>query len=241
MNKYNIITIRVFLFITVGIALYFYYPFAYRTFASLTNNDWHDSAGTFAAGGSFRSNYEILVNIFLLGSFIIGFIALPGMFLFNAWRLNKKMTAPHPARRTKQARRGIKNCTIAGVDEKLLLNAYNQLQHIEVAMDTRLAKIKEDLVTELYEKMQSMFVRKTEAEQWLHKTQVLYKSGNYGAALRSCNSAIELSPTGLAYYIRGALRHREGQDEAAVDDLKTAAKLGYQKAQDFLIAKGVAY
>jgi tetratricopeptide (TPR) repeat protein len=246
MDKYSATTIRIFLFLIVAYALYLYYPFAYRTFAFLVNIDWHSSSAPLVQEQTSLDDpspaFELFTNIFLLGTFIVGFFALPGIFLFYMWQVIKKVkTNSAQTQKSRRERYGSKDRTIAGIDEKLLLNAYNQLQHIEAAMDAKLAKIKEELVTELREEIRSMFESKKVAEHCLAKARALYKSGNHEEALGSCNSAVELSPSGLAYYIRGVVHHKLGLNNAAMDDLKTAAKLGYQKAQDFLTTKGVSY
>jgi tetratricopeptide (TPR) repeat protein len=167
---------------------------------------------------------------------------LPGAFLFYMWQLVKKVkfhsSQTQKAGRSSRRREG---SIIVGVDEKLLLNAYNQLQHIEAAMDAKLIKIKDEIVAELREELHIIFDKKVQAEQCLGKTRILYKSGQYAEALRECNSAVELSPSGVAHYIRGVLHHKLGLDEAAMVDLKTAAKLSYQKAQAFLATQNVSY
>ena len=238
--------IRIFLFLSVGYALYLYYPFAYRIFANLINSEWQNSYGSVAAGhytiGKQNHSFGFLRDVFLLGSFVVAFFALPGVFVFYLWQLTKRLKInPTPSRKSHRGGRIKKEYTTAGIDGKVLLNAYNQLQHIEMAIDTKLSKIKEDIVTELREELRNLFVRKAEAEQCLDRAQTLYRSGQYEEALGECNRAVELSPSGVAHLIRGVVHHKLSLDEAAMNDLKTAANLGFQKAQKFLTAKGVSY
>jgi len=246
MNKYSVMAIRIFLFLVVGYVLYLYYPFAYRIFANLINSEWPNSYGSFAAGhysiGKQNHSSGFLRDVFLLGSFVVAFFALPGVFVFYLWQLTKRLKIdPTPSRKSNRGSYKKMDHNIAGFDEKLLLNAYNQLQHIEAAIDTKLTTIKEDIITELREELRNMFDRKAEAGQCLDKARSLYKSEQYEKALGECNSAVELSPSGVAHFIRGVIHQKLSLDEAAIDDLKTAAKLGYQKAQNFLTAKGVSY
>jgi len=246
MNKYSVMTIRIFLFLTVIVTLYFYLPFAYHFFVKLNTIELHNSSGQFAAGRNLSLNrkhsYEVLSYLLQLVAFIVCFFALPGGFLFCIWHLSKRLKKDSsPPRKTRIGGRWKKDRTIAGFDGKLLLNAYNQLQHIEAAIDNKMTKIKEDIVTEMREELRNMVERKAEAEQCLGKARTLYKSGLYEEALGECNNAVELSPSGVAHYIRGVIHHKLSQDEAAINDLKTAAKFGYQTAQDFLTAKGISY
>ena len=59
-------------------------------------------------------------------------------------------------------------------------------------------------------------------------------------AVEAYTSAIALIPTyAEAYYNRGLVYDKLGNQNRAVEDQKTAAKLGYKPAQDFLNSKGI--
>ena len=240
--------IRLIMFLIVVVTFYFYYPFAYHTFLAIIQGDWWNSNhGLIASTETTLTEdngltFAFINNILIILLFVVCFFALPGGLLVSIWHISKKLASrSNGQNRSRRGGHSKKDRTIAGFDEKLLLNAYNQLQHIEAAIDTKLTNIKEDIVTELREEIRNMFDRKAEAEQCLGKARTLYKSGQYEEALGECNSAVELSPSGVAHYIRGVIHHKLSLDEAAMDDLKTAAKLGYQKAQDFLTVKGASY
>lgn len=85
-----------------------------------------------------------------------------------------------------------------------------------------------------------MYDMKTEADNCVDKARTLLRTEKYDEALKACNMAVELTPFGAASYVRGAVYHKMGIEEQALNDLNTAATLGYQKAQDVLSVMGVA-
>jgi tetratricopeptide (TPR) repeat protein len=63
---------------------------------------------------------------------------------------------------------------------------------------------------------------------------------NYKKAMKDYNSAIELNPKfAAAYYDRGNAYGRHGNRERSIQDLKVAATLGHQGAQNFLENEGI--
>jgi tetratricopeptide (TPR) repeat protein len=110
-----------------------------------------------------------------------------------------------------------------------------------LAFETKLAALKEGIMTELRDEMQRKFDMKAEAEACIDKARAIYKAGNYEMALDECSRAIAMAPFAAAYYIRGAINHKMGQDEQAMNDLKESANLGYHKAQNFLASKNISY
>ena len=235
MNKHTVIITRTFLFLTVIFALYHYYPFADRIFATLINIDSYNSIRTLTA-----KNYVFTI-IFHLVSFIVGFLVLPGIFLFFMWQLTKKVkTVSTHTRKSSRGSRVIKHRTIAEVDEKSLKKIYNQLRHIELEIDSKFQSLNEELLTEINSEILRMFNMKTEADNCVEKARTLLRTEDYDEALKACNKAVELTPFGAAYYVRGAVYHKMGIDEQALNDLNTAATLGYQKALDVLSVMGVA-
>jgi tetratricopeptide (TPR) repeat protein len=68
------------------------------------------------------------------------------------------------------------------------------------------------------------------------------KMKNYHQALIDCNKAVELAPQyNPAYAYRGAVYHSLGKDDKAIDDWKTAARLGNSRIQKVLLNKGVTW
>lgn len=244
--KKSIIFIQVVMFLAVILVLYIYYPFAYRTFINIINADWWNSTGQATAGNyiSERNNFnnDFLSNILILLAFATAFFAIPGAFLLNMWKISKKLeaddTSPKSNRR-KGRRRG--RHAGAGLDKKSLLKTYNQFKDIELGIANKFQTLKEELLTEINSEINRLFEMKTEAENCVDKARTLLKAENYDDALQACNNAVKLSPFGSAYYVRGAVHHKLGLNEQAINDLKTAATLGYQKAQDVLSSKGLVY
>jgi tetratricopeptide (TPR) repeat protein len=65
---------------------------------------------------------------------------------------------------------------------------------------------------------------------------------NYKKAMKDYNRAIEINPEyAEAYYSRGKSYSRHGNEERAIQDIKVAARLGHQEAQDFLKKNGIAW
>ncbi len=66
--------------------------------------------------------------------------------------------------------------------------------------------------------------------------------GDNGEAIRDLDRAIALSPNdGDIYYLRSFIHEIMGQVRIAIDDLKTAARYGNEKAKDELRIKGIQY
>jgi tetratricopeptide (TPR) repeat protein len=77
---------------------------------------------------------------------------------------------------------------------------------------------------------------------WFKLGQVYYQTRKYRKAIEAFSKAIEKSPKdGSAYYIRGVAYNKLGSPKHALEDLKTAAGLGHEKAQKYLKSKGVSY
>jgi len=71
----------------------------------------------------------------------------------------------------------------------------------------------------------------------LRKGRDFYKSGNYEEALRILTEVIETNPKfGQAYYNRGIIHEKLGNQQQALNDLTSAAQLGHKKAQKFLLS-----
>jgi hypothetical protein len=66
--------------------------------------------------------------------------------------------------------------------------------------------------------------------------------GNFSQAIWDYDKALELNPNdGETYNNRGIAYLRLGNNMQAIEDLKTAARLGYQAAQNTLINKGIEW
>ena len=233
------------MFLVVIMALYLYYPFAYRTFVTIINADWWNSTGQATSGNYVREGYhyynDFLSNVLILVAFIVGFFALPSVFLLSTWEISKKLevdtSRPNSSRRRVRRKMHRSN---GEVDEKSLKKIYTQLRHIELEVDSKFQSLREELLTEINSEILRMFDMKTEAENCVEKARTLLRTENYDEALKACNKAVELTPFGAAYYVRGAVYHKMGIAEQALNDLNTAATLGYQKARDVLSVMGVA-
>jgi tetratricopeptide (TPR) repeat protein len=229
MHIISVQTVRGLLFLVVGVVFYFYYPFMDRCFSSLVKADLLKSTEI----------VEIIVN---LAAYATCFIIIPGIFLLYIWKFAKKMRVDFS--RTSKANtkgRRKKRAVIAAVDEKSITTNNGQSQQDALAFETKLAALREELKEELRDEIQRQHDMKAEAEACLKKARVLYKAGNYEMALDECSRAIAMAPFAVAFYIRGAINHKLGQDDRAVNDLKEAAKLGHPKAQDFLASNNVLY
>jgi tetratricopeptide (TPR) repeat protein len=68
-----------------------------------------------------------------------------------------------------------------------------------------------------------------------------FNLGDYSGAVREADRAIGLNPKlAIAYYNRGAAYAKLGNAEQALADMKAAAELGHQGAQDFVEKKKIA-
>jgi superkiller protein 3 len=62
------------------------------------------------------------------------------------------------------------------------------------------------------------------------------------ASVEACKSAIALDPNyALAYNNLGVALYRMGKIEEAIEALKSAARLGYGPAKDYLSQNGIAW
>ncbi len=78
------------------------------------------------------------------------------------------------------------------------------------------------------------------ASDWLKKGQQLYTEDNYKGAIDAFASALYLDPNyTLAYYNRAITYQKAGEPKLAIIDLKSAARLGHEKARAFLKAKKI--
>ena len=127
---------------------------------------------------------------------------------------------------------------ICGRNRKDIKSTYYQLRFNELIVDTKLDTIKKEILAELKQEIRLKFSKKASAREWLLSAFNLYKAGNYDEALEACNCAIALAPSALAFFIRGALEHKSGMGDQALEDLRRAAKLGHQKAKNILAARG---
>lgn len=229
MNAISVRTVRGLLFLIVGVVFYFYYPFMDSCFSSLVKADFVNSTET----------VEIIVN---LAAYATGFFIIPGIFLLYIWKIAKKMRVDFSRTSRKYAKeRRKKRVAVAVVDEKSITTNNKQLQKDGMAFETKLAALREELKAELRDEMQHQLDMKAEAEACLTKARAFYKAGNYEIALNECSRAIAMAPFAVAFYIRGAIHHKIGQDDQALNDLKEAAKLGHPKAQEFLASNNVSY
>jgi tetratricopeptide (TPR) repeat protein len=71
---------------------------------------------------------------------------------------------------------------------------------------------------------------------------VLYHSGKYAEAIKEFNHALEEKPEYRTVYYKRALAYAAiGKKNAVLEDLKSSARLGYEKAQVVLRSKNIIY
>lgn len=76
----------------------------------------------------------------------------------------------------------------------------------------------------------------------LKKGLALSNSGQYSEALKAYDSAIQADPKQvLPYYSRAVVYNKIGDSSQALEDLKSAAKLGHVKSQELLKSKGIGW
>lgn len=76
-----------------------------------------------------------------------------------------------------------------------------------------------------------------EETNWVKKAQSLYRAGNFQEVLHVLDTAIKINPkSSPAYYSRGLLHEKLGNQTQALNDLTAAAQLGHKKAQKFLLS-----
>jgi tetratricopeptide (TPR) repeat protein len=77
-------------------------------------------------------------------------------------------------------------------------------------------------------------------KRWLEKGRQYYDSGEYKEAITAYSNAVDLDPKfAPPYFNRGVVYGKLGKYQLALDDLKYAARLGSQKAQDCLRANNI--
>ena len=77
---------------------------------------------------------------------------------------------------------------------------------------------------------------------YMMKGILLYKSGKYDEAIGEFNNIIEIkSKYKTAYYKRAIVYNAMGNQKAVLEDLRTAARLGYKEAQHVLESKNIKY
>lgn len=78
--------------------------------------------------------------------------------------------------------------------------------------------------------------------RWLEQGRKYYDSGEYKEALEAYTNAVDLDPKFAPPYVnRGVVYGKLGDYQRALDDLKYAAKLGSQKAQDCLRSNNITW
>ena len=83
-------------------------------------------------------------------------------------------------------------------------------------------------------------VRKMNREAWMEEGRKFYKSGHYKEAIEAFSHAIDLSPNQpLAYFNRGVSWSRLRNRQRSLYDLRTAARLGFKKARDYLESRNI--
>jgi len=76
----------------------------------------------------------------------------------------------------------------------------------------------------------------------IEKARKLFYADKYREAIQVYTRAIKINPNSArAYFNRGVSYKKLGENQPALKDLKIAAKLGIEKAQDFLSSKGISY
>jgi tetratricopeptide (TPR) repeat protein len=99
----------------------------------------------------------------------------------------------------------------------------------------KLAKVNQDLSGELAKAAQG-------SEDWFKRGIELFNTGEYQQAITAFDDVIKIKPEHqLAYYNRGCVYIKLGERKQAIEDLKTAAKLGHNKSQEILKSKGISW
>ena len=71
---------------------------------------------------------------------------------------------------------------------------------------------------------------------------VLYRSGKHAGAIKAFSNALEEKPEYRTVYYKRALAYDAiGKKNAVLEDLKSSARLGYEKAQVALRSKNIIY
>ena len=84
--------------------------------------------------------------------------------------------------------------------------------------------------------------RSLSAIEYVQRGFSLLLSRNYIEAIECSNKAIELNPKlARAYVNRGDAYNKLGKHRQAIEDYKTAARLGHKRTQDFLRKKGIVW
>ena len=76
----------------------------------------------------------------------------------------------------------------------------------------------------------------------IKEAQLFFKDSNYSSAINTLNRAIEINnKSKSAFYNRGVILLKMGDEKKAIRDLKIAANLGHEKANEFLHSKGIPH
>ncbi len=80
------------------------------------------------------------------------------------------------------------------------------------------------------------------AKPYLARGKVYRKLGKYRESLKNLDRAIELNPYfAQAFYERGMSNLKVGEKRSGIDDLKRAANMGFKKAREALLVRGIQY
>jgi tetratricopeptide (TPR) repeat protein len=91
-----------------------------------------------------------------------------------------------------------------------------------------------------YDKAIQVGPKNATAYEW--RGNAYYRIGQYHEALKDYSKAIELSPEwGKVYYFRASTYQQLGQEQLGLEDCKTAARLGWEEAQDVLREAGIEW
>jgi tetratricopeptide (TPR) repeat protein len=81
-----------------------------------------------------------------------------------------------------------------------------------------------------------------EVQAYINRGLAYAHLGNYRQAIDDFNRAIEIKPSyATAYFNRGVAYTKLGNNNLAVNDLQMAAKLGHEKAKNFLTSQGISW
>lgn len=76
----------------------------------------------------------------------------------------------------------------------------------------------------------------------INEAQLLFREKNYKSAINTLTRAIKINnECDSAFFNRGVVFLKMGNTERAINDLKTAAKLGHEKSKELLNNKGISY
>ena len=85
-------------------------------------------------------------------------------------------------------------------------------------------------------------IGKMNREAWMEEGRKFYESGHYRKSIDAFSHAINLSPNyPLAYFNRAISWSKLENHQRALDDLRSAARLGFKKAQEYLSSRHVTW